>query len=696
MSTKSGLRTWSVLAPKGALMIGATLLLAAGCGRGEVSDETLLEFPNAPPRAPAELPMVNDLTGSSARPIAATEKHVLVVDRDNGDLVWLDRQSLERDAAVYVGEAPEQVLVGRSGDVWVSVAGSGEVVRIAPDSTEIAARVHLGGEPRGLALAPGGLALYVTLATANELVALDPHTLAERERYLTGERPLALVASYEGRLAVVHQHGEPFLLPILDDGLLDGHRVRSGTLRTNTPTDAHFFPQRAQRIVATRSTGAALNPKTGIIYVAHVQATPGTEDELLQMARGLAVDPSAPPPNPVYYGLDDSAGIPVDLQGLPTRPVEGVVSALNADGVGVVHPREPVQDPRTGEPMSHLIADPSDVNHHPAWSLAFTVGHGSDNVLVYNTGVATDPMTDPLALIDVGRGPRAIAFSPDGAWAYVLNGHDLTVSEIDLSPFFDMGAPDTETQVMHLRPVRTAEYGVDPLPVAVREGARAFTHARNPRLSRKGHFSCNTCHMDGGEDKLVWVVTVGPRQTPALAGRLADTAPFNWNGTKHDLQDNMRRTVGRMGGTGLEAEELASVEQFLLHGLRAPVNPTKQRALTPEEELGKVLFNDPEVGCSTCHAGAGTTDGLVHRAQATPAEIEAWTILKERGENETDNPNLLNTPSLRDVALTAPYLHDGSAMTILDVLEQTSSWMGNTHHLSEDELRALAAYTLTL
>ena len=55
-----------------------------------------------------------------------------------------------------------------------------------------------------------------------------------------------------------------------------------------------------------------------------------------------------------------------------------------------------------------------------------------------------------------------------------------------------------------------------------------------------------------------------------------------------------------------------------------------------------------------------------------------------------------NTPSLRGLFYTAPYLHDGSAATLRDVLTQTATTMGRTDHLSDEELDALVAYLLTL
>ena len=74
----------------------------------------------------------------------------------------------------------------------------------------------------------------------------------------------------------------------------------------------------------------------------------------------------------------------------------------------------PVQDPLTGEPLPHLVDQPSDIHHHPTWSLALMTGYGTDNVLVLNTAHG-DPMRSPLAIVDVGRAPLTGSLS---CWAH--------------------------------------------------------------------------------------------------------------------------------------------------------------------------------------------------------------------------------------------------------------------------------------
>ncbi len=67
------------------------------------------------------------------------------------------------------------------------------------------------------------------------------------------------------------------------------------------------------------------------------------------------------------------------------------------------------------------------------------------------------------------------------------------------------------------------------------------------------------------------------------------------------------------------------------------------------------------------------------------------------GDGDVPLPPLkYNTPSLRDLFATAPYLHSESAETLMDVLDQTATSMGRTDHLSQEQKETLVAYLLTL
>ena len=92
-----------------------------------------------------------------------------------------------------------------------------------------------------------------------------------------------------------------------------------------------------------------------------------------------------------------------------------------------------------------------------------------------------------------------------------------------------------------------------------------------------------------------------------------------------------------------------------------------------------------EAACSTCHAGPSFTDGLLH---------DVGTAL---GPDETKGP-MIDTPTLLGLYDTPPYLHDGSAATLEDLL--TSAPVGSPHGLagsySDSQIGDLVAYLRSL
>jgi len=77
-------------------------------------------------------------------------------------------------------------------------------------------------------------------------------------------------------------------------------------------------------------------------------------------------------------------------------------------------------------------------------------------------------------------------------------------------------------------------------------------------------------------------------------------------------------------------------------------------------------------------------------------EDELAMLFADLFEGSTTLPTKFNTPSLRDLFATAPYFHNGSAETVMDVLDQTATTMGHTANLTLEQKEALVAYLLTL
>lgn len=103
-----------------------------------------------------------------------------------------------------------------------------------------------------------------------------------------------------------------------------------------------------------------------------------------------------------------------------------------------------------------------------------------------------------------------------------------------------------------------------------------------------------------------------------------------------------------------------------------------ESALSPEQRRGRDLFFG-RAGCSTCHSGVRLTDDSFRQNGLTPREEEPG-----RGHltGRAEDMGLFKVPSLRNVAITAPYMHDGRIETTEEVIRHYES--GGEHPPNQD------------
>ncbi len=687
----------------------ATAMIAAGF------DQLPANTPLGKSRAPRLLTKDAPPAWLTGHGLQVRGNSLLVLDTENAALVRMNRLTLKVEATLDLGSRPGQLVVAPDGSAWVSLRDVGKVAKVAQgfvNTTELKL-FAVGAEPRGLAMNLAGTELWVALSGEDAVVKLDAQTGALLGRATTLGRPKGVLALPGGEALVLHGDGLTLkLAPTEFSKTPSAEKVVKGNkiaLRKSNPVPVCQGQLTVKQRVANRAMAAAIDPETGAALVAHVLVNSGSALEVLA---SVGVKPPEKPQQFVQvcsggYGSTCSLqpvppppGEPACV-GQPVRPYELTVSKLDVAGTAAslqgTLAEKPIVDMSSGRSFLARFDQPTEVMHHPTLSMAMIVAQGTNNVLVVNTA-ATDPMQWPLADLKVGAGPVSIGFTLDGSKAYVLNSSDFTVSEIDLTPLLalvsatQLNGPLTEVDPLFLKHSKAAPFGTDPLDAAGQLGRRVFHNALNSRVSVANRFVCATCHFEGTEDKNVWFVAEGPRQTPALAGRLADTAPYNWLGGKFSLHDNFVATTARMGGSGLMAAELAALEAFVLQGLKAPPNPhVKPEGLTAPQLAGKKLFEDPAVGCAKCHVPGSGTDGAQHDV-GTATDVE----LKVAAATGKTTKLVYNTPSLRGLFYTAPYLHDGSAPTLQAALQKTATTMGNTANLTPQQLEDLVAYLLTL
>jgi len=331
------------------------------------------------------------------------------------------------------------------------------------------------------------------------------------------------------------------------------------------------------------------------------------------------------------------------------------------------------------------------------WDVA--LARGDTELWVVNAAsndVSVLDITQPTAVqrvahIPVGDNPRGVVIAPDGSAAYVNNTLAGTVSVIDTRTY-------TVTTIITVTEI--------PLPPVLLTGKRLFFSSALPELSRVRWISCNTCHIEGEQDGRTWLLqytgevpegaqAVITRNTTSLLGMI-ETYPLRWSGEWDESADSEFSVRFEQFGTGLIAGEMNPTlgppnqgHSWELDCLASYIDSlqasTPRDSLSPSVERGRALFNSSRTQCAACHPAPLYTDLQKHDV-GTAAAYGEWF-----------GP-AIDTPSLRSLYDSAPYLHDGSAPTLLDVLttKNPHDQHGSTSLLTPQERGDLEAFLRAL
>jgi cytochrome c peroxidase len=284
------------------------------------------------------------------------------------------------------------------------------------------------------------------------------------------------------------------------------------------------------------------------------------------------------------------------------------------------------------------------------------------------------------------------------SWAAVVHGASSRVAATDLDE--------------PITPIPSAPAAG---PARVELGKRLF---QDRRLSGNGHQSCGGCHDVSFNGTQRTVTPVNPdrmsRQLDTLTVfNAALSFRYSWKGSYRTLQEAVSALMASPRIMGSAPEEAATrlqldpamVAEFqrayghgpdsqslidaLVTYLQSLVTPDsrfdlwlkgRKDALSADELAGYQLFKS--VGCVACHQGVNVGGNLFQR----------HGIFRPLASAE---PVVLRVPSLRNVAVTPPYFHDGSAPTLQDAVRKMASAQLNSD-LTDAQIDSLVAFLRTL
>lgn len=607
-------------------------------------------------------PLVHTPSQSGSLAIDRSANTIAVVSPDSNELAVYAIDDLTLQARSATPGEPR--TVARWGEDWAVVCqGAGVVALIGPSG---ARTVALPRASRPFGAAASGDALFVTLQATGQLARLERQGTSARVAWIADALPDARGVA------------------ILPDGRVAVTRWRS--------------PDDGARIAVLSPDGSTRTEWT------------------------LAYDPRP-------ASDTESGGVPSYLDQLvvsPTGRLAIVPSLQAAIGEGLFRGPRPLTfqttlravlsfiDPATGEERNERRKF---FDNRGLASAAALTSRG-DYAYVSMRGARSVERLDVLtgaqagSVLDVGFAPQGLALSPDDRLLFVdaFLSRELVV--------YDVGDPGALPRELARLRVASSE----PLAPSILRGKVLFNDSYDTRLARDGYIACAHCHLDGLGDRRTWDFTdrgEGLRNTIDLIGR-AGTAQglLHWSANFDEVQDFEHDIRGAFRGTGLmsdadlamgtrgttlgdpkagASEDLDALAAYVSSLDRFPESPYRNEdgSLPDAAVRGRAVF--ASAGCPTCHAGAALTDSG-WQAPGVPRLHDVGTLGPGSGRR-LGGPLLgLDTPTLHGLWDSPPYLHDGSAATLREVL--TTRNAGDAHGLTSmvvsSDLDDLIAYLLCL
>ena len=588
--------------------------------------------------------------------------------------------------------SPLEVLLSPDGArLYVLCQQSNEVRVLNAASFAVIKNIAMGRVPRGFSLSFKGDKLFVTNSWDDTLSVIDTKTLAVVATWSVGAEPSSVVEDRAGKRLFV------------------ANRI-SGDIAV---LDAQTGVEEKRLLAGRGASYLALSPDGSRIYVTHVYP------KIVPRQTGLE---NRMEPESEITVIDAERAVVIDR--VPLHAIAGVFHlALSADGrLGVAaeyHPKNliplahvehggtftyslevfgadvgkaaPIEVPL--DELERYASQPFGVAIAPDKSRVYVTCGGAEIVTVVDvprllrfihahTGLFAQDLSASanyvVTRIPVGLNPRGLALSRDGRRLFVANRLDDTVSMIDtrtnrVASTITLAGPKTISQLRH--------------------GEQTFYTSR---YSFQGQMGCASCHIDSTFDGIQWNLEPDGFGRNTVDNKILedikDTEPYKWTGTNPNIPTECGPRTEKFFWRSENYDNLTLADLAAYVRSLAP-RPNRWRQangeLTPAQERGKAIFERavdkfkkpiPEYNrCSYCHSGPKGTSQIIFNVGT---------------RKPNDNTGLLKAPMLTNIALTAPYLHDGSARSLEEIwtIYNPDDKHGRTNDLTKDELNDLIEY----
>jgi YVTN family beta-propeller protein len=594
--------------------------------------------------------------------------------------------------------SPVALVAGpQGGKLYIAEATAKQVAVFDTGAAKVTATISVPAEPTGLALTADGAYLYVTCASPDGCVCVIDTRAAKSLRTLpAGHTPTAPVLSPDGKIlyvcnrfdndisvistedgkeiARIHALREPVAADITPDGrwlyvgnLLphgpaSGESVACNVSVINTETKA-FEIDIALPNGSTGLRGLAVSPNGRFVFASHILArytVPTTQLErgwintnavsIIDAGRSKLID------TVLLDDVDSGAANPW-----------AVACTSDAKYLCVTHAGT--------QELSVIEIAPllEKINRYRRDSRARSQTYTGGSYSAYGYESPSNIPNELSFLYGIrqrvrlcGKGPRELTIV--GSKVYVAEYFTDSMTVVDIA-----NKPEPKTTALPLGPARRI--------TGSRLGEMLFHDAS---LCFQKWQSCASCHPgDGRADALNWDLLndgIGnPKNTKSLL-LSHQTPPAMITGARESAEVAVRSGITHIQFAVRPDEDAAAIDEYLKGLTPVPSPLLVNGKLSTSAERGRKVFD--KAGCASCHAGPLHTD------------LRKYDVGTGTG---LDKERQFDTPTLIEVWRTAPYLYDGRAVTIEDVLTtyNPDDKHGQTSDLTARQIKDLAQFVLS-
>jgi DNA-binding beta-propeller fold protein YncE len=594
--------------------------------------------------------------------------------------------------------SPTAIIANSSGEtIFVAAATANKVLQVDAVSGEVTGSAVVAAWPIGLALTAADRFLMVTSAAPESRVSiLDAKTLKTVRSFGAGHNAQAPVVSNDGKiLFVCNRFNNEIAFIDLDSGkTVKRVSVPREPVAQALTSDGKYLLV-ANHIHGGRSDLNVVASCVSLIDVAAARLVKNIElPNGSGLLRGVAVSPDGKyavvthlvsrfhlPTTQIERGWINNNAISIidlrSLERLNTVLLDNIDSgaanpwavAWSADGKQLLvthagtHEVSVIDAPALLRKLAQMPRE-KDPNAKIDYTVASRIAADVPNDLAFTVG-----LRQRVKLPQNDRGPRAIAVV--GAKAFVANYFSDTLSRFD----FNCERPQVDSLPL----------GAKVEMSAVRKGEFYFNDAT---ICFQGWQSCGSCHSsDARVDGLNWDNLNDGIGNPKNAKSMLlahQTPPSMALGVRSDAYVAVRAGIKNSLFTVQPEEVATSIDEYLKSLKPEPSPYLENGRFSAAARRGKKIFESARVGCTECHKPPLFTDLKLHDVGT-----------RSQYDKATDK---FDTPTLVEIWRSAPYLHDGSAATVRDVLTSRNGAgkHGDVGELTASEIDDLAAYVLSL